>query len=94
MIVSNSKSAQAAIVSLALLSCGGCVSATQVGHESSAGFKWVAVGLNEHGCQMFTKQSTSPDVIVDSAIWYLDANGHYVLDASACVPSSSNGVMK
>jgi hypothetical protein len=81
------------VAGMPLLSCGGCVMAQQ-GDIASTGFEWVLVGTNERGCEMFTKQSTSPNVVVDSAIWYLDANGNYTPDANACVPSSPKGVEK
>lgn len=79
------------IASTTLLS--GCA-ISAIPDEANPGFEWVNVGTNANGCSMFTKKSTTPNVVVDSAIWYLDANGHYVLDANSCIPSSSNGVLK
>lgn len=70
---------------LPLFFCGGCAMANHE-EDKAQGFKWVQVGSNERGCAMFTKQATSPDMVVDAAIWYHDANGNFVLDANSCVP--------
>lgn len=78
--------ALAAVASATLLS-GCAVGALPDGNGQ--GFEWIAVGTNEHGCTMFTKKATSPRVVVDSAIWYLDANGCYVANADACAPTSN-----
>jgi hypothetical protein len=80
----------AMMASITLLS--GCA-VTALPNVGNNGFKWMSVGTNAQGCEMFTKQSTSPNVVVDSAIWYRDTNGHYTLNADTCVPSS-NGAKK
>lgn len=80
------------VTCLPLLSCAGCAVANQK-NDHSPGFDWVLVGTNDRGCEMFTKRSASPGVVVDSAIWYHDASGNFVLDANSCVPVSK-GVFK
>lgn len=85
-----------ATVLATLPACGGCTPQTPPQAAESADFAWVRVGTNAQGCTQYTKRSIIPGRVADTAIWYRDAEGRYVLDAHACAPEntvqpSSNG---
>lgn len=71
---------------VALLASSSCT--TQASHRQAdePDFVWVRVGTNPQGCAQFAKKATQPNRVADTAIWYRDAQGRYVLDAGACAP--------
>lgn len=68
------------------LACSGCAAQDREPEAKSPGFVWIQVGTDSQGCALFTKKSTSPQVLVDTAIWYRNAQGKYTLDAHSCAP--------
>jgi hypothetical protein len=72
--------------------CSGCAAHETATDAKSSDFIWVQVGTDRQGCALFTKKHTAPNIVVDSAIWYRDAQGRYVLDARSCTPETQNKV--
>ena len=74
------------LFSAVLSVCSGCAAHEQILKAPSSGFVWVQFGTDNHGCALFTKKATTAQVLVDTAIWYRNAQGKYTLDAHSCAP--------
>lgn len=47
---------------------------------------FVPVGVNDHGCTLYTKKPLREGLFVDTGIWYRTADDRFVMNADRCVP--------